>query len=129
MSDFPQFPAPVLLKEGDIAKTPIIHNIYSGDRKSYAIPFEHTIWTDLGDHFGEKKLGVAIRIHNSETKENDETFPMIIGNRHYTGHAITCFLDEKYLGKVICSVKITKVNKHSVIGEPIEWYEDLTDIR
>lgn len=105
----------ITLSIGDIAKTPNGLNYYTGEHRYYAVPYDHVVWGDLGDHFGEKNLGIILRITQDSLH--------IVTNTSYNGHAVTCFLDKKYKGMVVLSVKITKINQHSVCGEPVEWIE------
>jgi hypothetical protein len=105
----------ITLSIGDVAKTPIGTNYYTGKHRYYAVPYEHIIHGYSSDHdrFEIKNLGVILRITQEELR--------IVTNTAYNGHAVTCFLDKRYKGMVVLSVKITKINQHSVCGEPVEW--------
>lgn len=73
----------------------------------YVEPFEHEKWDNENNCW--KKFGLAIRISNDG---------FIISNPCYRGIAIIAFLDRKYAGSKILSVKVTKINKRSVCVEP-----------
>lgn len=106
----------IRLTIGQVCSAGVIHNNYTNtDRKCYATPFMHTIWENgrLGFIDGKvKNIGLAIRISNDGT---------IIGNPSYRGNAIISFLDKKFEHYDVHSVKIIKVNKHSVNCEPVDF--------
>jgi len=109
----------IKLVVGQECSAGVVHNIYSGDRKCYAAPFVHKIWTGgvIGGYavpYQEKEVGLIIRITNDGT---------IVGNPNYTGNAVVAFLDKKFANCDIHSVKIVKVNRRSVNVEPIEYKE------
>ncbi len=107
----------ITLSIGDIAKTPNGLNYYTGNHRYYAVPYEHIKhgYSSSKDRFETNNLGVILRITQGELR--------IVTNTAYNGHAITCFLDKRYKGMIVLSVKITKINQHSVCGEPVEWIE------
>jgi hypothetical protein len=109
----------ILLTVDQVCSAGIMYNVYTGTRKLYVDPFVHTVWVkgDLKNNIPGtlKEIGLAIRIDNSG---------LIISNPSYRGIAIIAFLDKKYEGKKIHSVKVTKVNKRSVNVEPIEFLDN-----
>jgi len=80
---------------GQVCSAGVVHNIYTGDRKCYAVPFTH-----------------KVRIDNEG---------MIISNPTFRGNAIIAFLPKEYENTKIHTCKITKVNKRSVNILPIEY--------
>ena len=110
----------IRLAAGQVCSAGIVHNIHTGDRKIYAIPFIHKVL--VGGVIGgnavpyydvqEKEVGLAIRISNDG---------MIVSNPFFRGHAIIAFLDKKYEECEIHTVRVMKVNKRSVEVEPIEY--------
>ncbi len=105
----------IKLTVGQICSAGIIHNIYTGDRKSYSIPFVHKVWIDdiTGNHTSvNKNIGLAIRIDNDG---------FIISNPSYRGNAIIAFLPKEYENTKIHTCQVVKVNKRSVNILPIEY--------
>ena len=98
----------IKLTVGQICSAGIAHNIYTGDRKTYAVPFVHTVW----ENGKPKDVGLVIRISNDGT---------IIGNPSYTGNAIIAFVPQGFGNAKIHTCKVIKVNKRSVNIEPIEF--------
>lgn len=107
----------IKLTVGQICSAGIGHNIYTGDHKFYATPFMHKIFkygrVANGYFISEtKEVGLVIRIANNGD---------IISNPTYRGNAIIAFVPKGFENIKIHTCKITKVNKHSVNIEPIEY--------
>jgi hypothetical protein len=112
----------IKLTIGQICSAGIAHNIYTGDRKTYALPFMHTVSErkELPLGYGNrpyttyesKDVGHVIRISNDGT---------IISNPSYRGNAIIAFIPKGFENTKIHTCKITRINKRSVNIEPIEY--------
>ncbi len=72
---------------------PIGTNYYTGEHRHYAVPFDRVIWGKVNNGMGQVNLGNMVRVTQSDK--------IIITNTRFTGHAITCFLDKKYLIKCL----------------------------
>jgi hypothetical protein len=97
-----------------ILETETITNIYSGKRRDVAVPYKYEKWTPGKDGGTWKTIGTIIRIIPSVKR-------IITNPDYHVGSSLVCFVDEKYEGVGIISIKITKINPNSVNGEPVEF--------
>jgi hypothetical protein len=101
-----------------ILETESIHNTYTNtDRRLVAIPWEYSALKLINGEFTTVIIGTILRITLTKPYQ-------LVYNSNFTGKALTCFLDKKYEGCKILSIKITKINPHSVFAEPVEFAKE-----